>query len=255
MKPVNPYESARLLAEYLQFHYGKPAEVLPYPSGPHAALDFAVRIVTETVDLAALPEGARALDLGCAVGRSSFELARYCQEVLGIDYSESFVRAASALAAGGRLTYERIDEGTLTTTCAAEVPPGVDRRRVRFEVGDACALRHDLGSFDVVLLANLVDRLPEPARCLERLADLVTPGGQLVIASPFTWLEEYTPPTNWLGGYEAVDRRIVSSQTLQELLAGTFEFQRRVDVPFLIREHARKYQWSISWAGVWRRKS
>ena len=112
---ANPYESAKLLAEYLLFHYGKPEEVLPYPFGPLAALDFAVRIVTETVDFAALPEEARALDLGCAVGRSSFELARGCREVLGIDYSESFVRAASALATGGRTRYEPKDEGQLKT--------------------------------------------------------------------------------------------------------------------------------------------
>ncbi len=252
---VNPYESERLLAEYLLFHYGKPGEVLPYGFGPREALDFAVRVVTGTVAVATLPRGARALDLGCAVGRSSFELARSCREVLGVDFSQSFVRAASELAAAGRLRYERLDEGRLSTICEAEVPPEIDRRRVRFEVGDACALPTGLGQFDVVLLANLVDRLPEPSRCLERLPDLVAPGGQLVIASPFTWLEEYTPPAHWLGGYEADGHRILSAETLRNVLDGAFEFRRQVDVPFLIREHARKYQWSVSWAGVWQRRS
>ena len=32
-------------------------------------------------------------------------------------------------------------------------------RAVRFETGDAMDLRGDLGSFDVVLMANLIDRL------------------------------------------------------------------------------------------------
>ena len=49
---ANPYESERLLAEYLLFHYGKPQEILPYPFGPDSALDFAVRVVTETVSFA-----------------------------------------------------------------------------------------------------------------------------------------------------------------------------------------------------------
>ncbi len=251
----NPYESERLLAEYLLFHYGKPREILPYQFGPGTALNFAVRVVTETVNFAELPERVRALDLGSAVGRSSFELARGCQEVLGIDFSQSFVRAATELAVVGRLLYERVDEGRLTTACEAEVPSEIDRQRVRFEVGDACALRSDLGRFDVVLLANLLDRLPEPSRCLERLPDLVAPGGQLVIASPFTWLEDYTPSAQWLGGYEIASRRVATAQTLRERLDGAFEFQRQVDLPFLIREHARKYQWSVSWAGVWRRRS
>ena len=252
---ANPYESDRLLAEYLLFHYGKPAEVLPYPFGPAEALDFPARVVSACVDFASLPAQARALDLGCAVGRSSFELARGCRDVLGIDFSRSFVRAAARLAAGGRLRYERTDEGRLTTPCEAEVPAGIDPQRVRFEVGDACALRLDLGRFDVVLLANLVDRLPEPRRCLERLPDLVAPGGQLVIASPFTWLEDYTPQRAWLGGYEDANGAVATSKALKDSLEADFELQRELDLPFLIREHARKYQWSVSWAGTWRRRS
>jgi hypothetical protein len=36
-------------------------------------------------------------------------------------------------------------------------------------------------------------------RLLKRLPELVKPGGQLFITTPFTWLDEYTPPANWLG--------------------------------------------------------
>ncbi len=43
---ANPYESERLLAEYLLFHYGRREEVLAWPFGPGDALDFAVRAVT-----------------------------------------------------------------------------------------------------------------------------------------------------------------------------------------------------------------
>lgn len=251
----NPYESARLLAEYLLFHYGKAEETLPYPFGPWGALDFAVRVATETLNRDTLLPDARALDLGCAVGRSSFELSRWCTEVVGIDYSANFIRVAAELAAGAAVPYDRTDEGHLTTHLTAQVPSGIDRRRVRFEVGDACALRPDLGRFDVVLLANLVDRLPEPRRCLQRLPDLVAPGGQLVIASPFTWLEEYTPREHWLGGYERDGKPVRGPEALREVLESDFEFVREVNLPFLIREHARKYQWSVSWAGTWRRRS
>ena len=253
--PANPYESDRLLAEYLLFHYGRPEEILPYSFGPADALDFAVRAVSECVDDARLPAGARALDLGCAVGRSSFELARRCREVVGIDYSSRFVAAADTLRLAGRLAYRRMDEGRTSSPLEATVPAQIDRCRVRFEVGDACNLRADLGTFDVALLINLVDRLPEPRRCLERLPGLVRPGGQLIIASPFTWLEEYTPPENWLGGYYDAESRPVSTfETLCGSLAADFEFVRSVELPFLIREHARKFQWSVSHAGVWQRR-
>lgn len=253
--PVNPYESDRLLGEYLLFHYGRPEEVMPYAFGPLGALDFAVRVVNECVDAAALPPDARALDLGCAVGRSSFELARHCWEVVGIDFSSRFVEAADTLRVQGRLPYRHTTEGKITSACEAVVPAEIDRSRVSFEVGDACDLRADLGNFDVVLLINLVDRLREPRRCLERLPGLVRPGGQLVIASPFTWMEEYTPPENWLGGYYAPGGHPVNGmETLRGSLAPDFDFVRTVEVPFLIREHVRKFQWSVSLAGVWRRR-
>ena len=251
---ANPYESERLLAEYLLFHYGTPEEVLPWSFGPADALDFAVRVVGDCLDLSALPAAGRALDLGCAVGRSSFELARHCREVVGIDFSANFIRAATELRDHGSLPYLRTDEGRLTTPLEARVSAEIDRRRVRFETGDACELRADLGRFDAALLINLIDRLADPQRCLDQLPALLNPGAQLVIASPYTWLEDYTPADHWLGGYEQAGRRVSTFDVLREKLDRDFDFVRAVDVPFLIREHARKYQWSVSRAGVWRRR-
>ena len=42
---TNPYETERLLAEYLLFHFGSADEILPAdaPAGMAGALDFAVR--------------------------------------------------------------------------------------------------------------------------------------------------------------------------------------------------------------------
>ena len=250
----NPYETDRLLGEYLLFHYGQPKEILPYPFGPTNALDLAVRAVTDSLDLAQVPASGRALDLGCAVGRSSFELARHCLEVVGIDYSAKFIQAADYLRLHGSIQYRRTDEGRLTSPCVARVPVEIDRTRLRFEVGDACGLGGGWGKFDVVLLINLIDRLKEPRWCLEQLPGLVESGGQLVIASPFTWLEEYTPTEKWLGGYAVNGGPVSTFETLQTILAPDFELVRAVDLPFLIREHARKFQWSVSKAGVWRRR-
>jgi SAM-dependent methyltransferase len=180
VKANNPYETDRSLAEYLLFHYGTREEILPYPFGPIAALGFPVRCVSTCLDRTALPAAARALDLGCAVGRSSFELARSCADVLGIDRSRRFIGAAAALAAGGCIEYARVEEGHLTTPLVARVPDGIERSRVRFAVGDAMRLPKDIGRFDVLLLANLIDRLADPRRCLGRLADPAVPGVQVL---------------------------------------------------------------------------
>lgn len=246
---MNIYESERLLGEYLLFHFGTAEEILPYPFGPAAALEYPVRCVSEGLDLARVPAGARALDLGCAVGRSAFELARHCAEVVGIDYSKRFIEAAGHLARTGELAYRRTDEGDRSSALVARVPAGIDRSRVSFETGDAQALRADLGAFDVVLMANLIDRLAEPRRCLERLPGLVKAGGQLLVTSPCTWLEEFTPRAHWL-----CDANRSTLEGLRAVLEGDFELVTVKDLPFLIREHARKFQWSVAQASLWRRR-
>ena len=36
----------------------------------------------------------RAFDLGCAVGRTSIDMAEYFDEVVGLDFSKAFIKAA-----------------------------------------------------------------------------------------------------------------------------------------------------------------
>lgn len=241
--PANPYESAKLLSEYLLFHYGTPAEILP-PSAPadmRDALDFAVR----TQNHFSAGQATRALDLGCAVGRSAYEMSRTSDQVIGIDFSQSFVDAATAIA-GEPLSYTRLDEAHLTTPLAARIPTATRPDQVSFEQGDAMNLRPDLGSFDRVHAANLLCRLTEPVKLLDRLPDLVNQGGELVLATPCTWLGEFTPPENWPSG--------TTIDWLKDHLGPTFDLVHTTDEPFLIRETARKFQWTASLLSVWKRQ-
>jgi len=241
---MNPYETRKLVDEYLLFHYGTDDEVLPYADGPTGALRFAVRTVTQLVGETATRRG-RALDLGCAVGRSSFELSKFCESVIGIDFSSAFIGAAERLRKGEDVAYDRLEEGDVVTPLIATAPAGSDSGSICFEVGDAMSLRDDLGVFDLVHAANLICRLPEPRRLLKRLPDLVAENGELVMTTPCTWLGEFTPPQNWPQGR--------TLDWLQEELDGSFELLRSQDLPFLIRETARKFQWSVAQGSVWRR--
>jgi putative 4-mercaptohistidine N1-methyltranferase len=254
MTAPNFYETDRAVSEYLLFHYGSPAQVLPWSSGPAGALNFPARCVSECLDVGRLPAQARALDLGCAVGRATFELARHCREVVGIDFSHRFIETAQCLKEHGSVSYRYVEEGDLTVAATAAVPAGLDRARTRFEQGDALALPPGLGQFDVVLLANLLDRLSDPRQCLEALPSLVSPGGQLILTTPCTWLQDYTPRAHWLGGYEQDGRPVRTLDTLHAVLAPHFDLARTADLPFLIREHARKFQWSVALATLWLRR-
>jgi len=252
--PRNYYDTARALSEYLLFHYGLTPGLLPPAIVKPNGLAFPVRCVTECLDASRLPANARALDLGCAVGRSTFELARRCTQVVGIDYSRAFIKVADHLRRRGTFGFEYVEEGELACWSRAVVPKEIDRRRVQFQAGDAMELPSQLGQFDVVLMANLIDRLKHPRQCLSQLPRLMKPGGQLILTSPYTWLRECTPRRNWLGGFVRAGKRIKTLDTLKQVLSPKFQLLRRRELPFLIREHARKFQLGIAEATVWMRK-
>ncbi|HEY5812511.1 MAG TPA: methyltransferase domain-containing protein, partial [Terrimicrobiaceae bacterium] len=134
----------------------------------------------------------------------------------------------------------------------ARVSPGLDRQRVHFRVGDAMNLPEDVGTFDLVLAANLLCRLADPERFLSRLPELVRRGGQLLVTTPFTWLEEFTSRGKWLGGRREEGTR--SFEALKENLDWHFELQLTRDLPFLIREHERKFQYGIAIGCRWVRR-
>ena len=247
---ANHYESGKLLSEYLFFHYATRDEVSGGLPVPEIALDFPARVVGDLLDPSR--PAARALDMGCAVGRSAFELARTVPRVVAVDFSSAFIAAARGLKATGRARCSVVIEGERTLDLPVRVPEDVDRSRVEFEVGDATSLRSDLGTFDVVLAANLICRLPEPRKFLDRLPSLVAPGGQLLLATPFSWLREHTPEEHWLGGKEGGDS---SFKVLRSILDPHFELQLTKDLPFLIREHARKFQYVVSLGSRWRRRT
>lgn len=247
------YHSDQGLSEYLLFHYGKPEEVLPYPFGPRDALGYPVKSVYALLDPARWEKdrARRALDLGCAVGRSSFELTRYADEVVGIDTSSRFIAAAQTLQAEGGLPYAFQVEGQIRQDAVAEVPRDIDRSRVTFQVGDAMNLGKNIGAFDIVHMANLIDRLPDPARCLRQLPGIVHPGGQLLLLSPYTWMQAYTPEDAWIGGRTIDGKPRTSLEGLRDMLDDDFTLDLTLDLPFLIREHARKYQWSVAQGTRW----
>lgn len=241
------YESEKQLSEYLLFHYGTAEEILPsdrvWPVGMHEALDFAKRTPTYFSG----KRVSRAMDLGCAVGRSTFEMSRTSDEVIGLDFSHTFIAAAEALRMGKAVSYERRDEAAIMTRLQAVAPFETDAHKIRFVQGDAMNLPNDLGIFDRVHAANLICRLLEPQRLLDRLPSLVKRGGELVLATPCTWLEEFTPSGNWPD--------IGTLEWLQQSLSPAFSLVKQSDEPFLIRETARKFQWTTSLVTVWRREA
>ncbi|MEI6257260.1 MAG: 5-histidylcysteine sulfoxide synthase [Planctomycetota bacterium] len=241
------YETDQLVTQYLEFHFGP--EALGVPNFPRACAEAAVRHV---------PTDRRGscLDIGCSVGRSAFEFARFFDHVDAIDFSARFIQAGVRLQQGGDVLYEIPTEGELTvarTVSLERLGLSAFGKRVQFMQGDACNLKPLFTGYDLVFAGNLIDRLYEPALFLDEIMERILPGGVLVITSPYTWLEEYTPKSKWLGGRREHGEPLTTLAGLTRAVEPRLSLIHREDIPFVIRETARKHQHSVAEMTVWRR--
>jgi len=242
------YETDTAVAEYCDAHFG------PDKFG---VANFPATLVQLCVEAMGERPKHRALDLGCAVGRASFELAKHFDFVSGIDFSARFIRIAFQLQEKGIIHYQLPEEGEIVSFHEQNLKDfGLAGygARIEFFQGDAHNLKPQFTGYDLVLAANLLDRLYDPARFLGTIHLRLNPGGLLVLASPYTWLEEFTKKENWVGGVRRAGEPFTTLEGLQEQLGANFRMLGEPrDVPFVIRETARKFQHTISQLTIWER--
>ena len=121
--------------------------------------------------------------------------------------------------------------------------------------GDACNLTDKYTDYDLVFAENLIDRLYKPTDFLTSIKNRIRLGGLLVITSPYTWLEDFTPKENWLGGFKAqTGESYTTLEGLADNLSPEFDLVGDPqDIPFVIRETTRKFQHSVAEMSVWRK--
>ncbi len=245
----DPYETDTLVAQYCHFHYGP--DYFGVPNFPVALVELCREVMEGRA-------ANRALDVGCALGRASFQLADYFDQVTGVDFSTRFFRLAADMQERGHLRYALPEEGELVSyheVSLEQLGLTVCKQKVEFYQADACNLPTKFTGYDLVLAANLIDRLYSPRRFLEMISERLNPGGLLVIASPYTWQTEYTMRDEWLGGYRFGGENFTTLEGLKEVLDPRFRLLGEPrELPFVIREHKRKFQHTLSEVTVWELK-
>lgn len=83
--------------------------------------------------------------------------------------------------------------------------------------------------------------------------------------SPYSWLEEYTAPEEWVGAIPGVSTSTGAGADsfthLKAFLERELPAEQRLrlvhseNIPFLIREHERKFQYGVSDATIWEKAS
>jgi len=244
------YETDKLLSEYAEFHYGD--TYFDVPNFPKTLAEIAIEAMGDR-------PARNALDLGCASGRSTFELARHFDHVTGIDFSARFIGQGVQLAQQGILRYTLTDEGDLVFYKERTLANlGLDhvKDKVEFYQGDACNLKPLFSGYDLILAANLIDRLYDPAKLLNSIHTRINTGGLLMITSPYTWLTEHTKREFWIGGFKRDGENFTTLDGLKEILGKHFKLiQGPQSVPFVIRETSRKHQHTLSEVTIWEKVS
>jgi SAM-dependent methyltransferase len=218
--PGSAFDSYRQhLSTYTFDHYGDldPAEPEDSPVLPGSVLDLlkaGFREIEEQVD-------GPAIDLGCAVGRTSFELAKTADDlVLGVDLNFSMLRAAAFVLQEGRVTYPRRRVG-IAFDKREFAAPLEGASKVDFWVCDATSLPFTKESFSLATSLNVVDCVQSPYDHLKEVGRILKPNGRAIVSAPYDWNVNATPVEAWLGGHsQRSESQGASEITLRSLLAG-----------------------------------
>jgi 5-histidylcysteine sulfoxide synthase/putative 4-mercaptohistidine N1-methyltranferase len=244
----NIYESDTLLSQYIAFGWGK--EILGVENYPASCIKIALSYMRDKPI-------KKALDIGCATGRSTFELARVFDEVTGLDFTANFIAIASKIKEEKSLQYSQPIEGDIVVDkhfSLEEFDLVASAEKVSFWQADACNLKERFYGYDLIFAGNLIDRLYDPQKFLTDLSWRLHPQGLLVLTSPYTWLETFTPKEKWIGGYKKGGKALLTIDGLKEILEDDFRLIDTRDIPFVLQESARKHQYTIAQMSIWEKR-
>lgn len=122
-----------------------------------------------TVDFTRFPlaAGDRVLDLGCGAGRHAFECYRRGAQVVALDRNGEEIREVAKWFAAMKE--------------AGEAPAGATATAME---GDALNLPFPDESFDVVIISEVMEHIPDDKGVLAEMVRVLKPGGRIAITVP-----------------------------------------------------------------------
>ncbi len=184
------------LSSFARGHFGDLDPDEPLPADGNLAALFA-----QAVSLLAEPPSGPWLDVGCAVGRSTFDIASRTDDLaIGVDLNFAALRMAERVARTGKLIHPQRRVGLVYDR--REYPVELaGRDRASFWACDALNLPFADDLFHGAISFNVVDCIASPLDHLAELGRVVRSGKEVMLATPYDWAATATAVEAWIGGH------------------------------------------------------
>ena len=242
--PASGFELTRqYLSTYCWTHYGDLDPELKGP--PSYLLNLVDNLQTAETNL----ESGLHLEIGCSVGRSTFEVAKQNQQpTLGIDINFSMIRTAQRILRQKHLRYGLRKVGI--TYKWREYQVSLEGSEfVDFWVADALCLPFSDKTIQTIHSMNVLDCVSDPLQHLKEMSRVQKAGGKIGVVCPYDWSPNATEYTSWMGGRnqmqplsgssDEIIRWVLSEQGPLAELQNTKILYEQKDLPWAIRIHDR----------------
>ncbi len=170
------------------------------------------------------------LDLGCAVGRATRDIALHTGDLaVGVDLSFSMLRVAEGVRREGRAVFDLRRVGVVYDRCdiAIQDVPG---DHMSFWCCDVGNLPFPEGLFAGGLSLNVLDCVASPVAHLLELSRVMRPGAPALLSTPYDWSPNATPLAQWLGGHSQRGPAHGSSVTELHRVLSSMDIGLRVEM-------------------------
>jgi 5-histidylcysteine sulfoxide synthase len=201
----------------------------------------------------------RVLDLGCQVGRLSFELAKEFKFVLGIDII-NLIKFAHEIRETNKLCY-LLKNGDLENVFNVnyDAKPLQNTQFIQFEFSnipkthvDAFGKSLDMSHFHVITCVNLLERVREPVEVLRQIDQLQQSGDYLFLSSTYSWDENVTKKEFWIECKYIDAEKVEPLKIIQKILKN-YKLIEVKNICSIERKTLRNFDLKNSEFSIWRK--
>jgi 5-histidylcysteine sulfoxide synthase/putative 4-mercaptohistidine N1-methyltranferase len=200
---------------------------------------------------------SKVLDLGCGVGRLSFELAKKTSHVDGIDFTARHIQHCLDLKEQGQLRYAMPTQGeifdfhevTLENLGFEQSP-----ENLHFAQGDGLNLKPQFGDYDLAICHRVIEYSYQPQELLQQLSRRMKPGGVVVLGSSYAWDVSITDVPHWIGGFKRNGENLSSEAHLFEIMSAEFDLLQETQVTSQFELDQRTSQTANNHITIWRKR-